>query len=196
MTRSILLTNARLIDPALNREGRGAVLVRDGVIADIDWGAVPEAPEGAETIDCGGHVLTPGYKQYDELPAYYGLASAFVMPSLSETWGLVVNEAMAAGLPVIVSDRCGCAPDLVREGRNGLLFDPRDADALAGAMGHLAHGGADRASMGEASRAIIAGWGPGRFALGLRAAVDAALTAPRPSATPTGRALLWALSNR
>jgi 1,2-diacylglycerol 3-alpha-glucosyltransferase len=143
-----------------------------------------------------GHVLMPGYKQYDELPAYYGLASALVMPSLSETWGLVVNEAMAAGLPVIVSDRCGCAPDLVREGRNGLLFDPRDADALAAAMGRLAHGRADRAAMGEESRAIIAGWGPRRFALGLRAAVDAALAAPPPSATPAERALLWALANR
>ena len=51
----------------------------------------------------------PGFCQYEELPRYYGLASAFILPSTTEQWGLVVNEAMAAGLPVLVSTRCGCA---------------------------------------------------------------------------------------
>ena len=53
------------------------------------------------------HVLLPGFRQYDELPAYYGLAGAFVHASTTEQWGLVVNEAMASGLPVLVSNRCG-----------------------------------------------------------------------------------------
>src|SRR5262249_59830905 len=73
-------------------------------------------------------VSMPGFKQYDELPAYYGLASAFVHTSTTEQWGLVVNEAMAAGLPVLVSERCGCGPDLVREGVNGFTFDPRQPE--------------------------------------------------------------------
>jgi glycosyltransferase involved in cell wall biosynthesis len=47
-----------------------------------------------------------------------------VHASTTEQWGLVVNEAMAAGLPVLVSDRCGCAPDLVEVGVNGFTFDP------------------------------------------------------------------------
>ena len=76
----------------------------------------------------------PGFKQYDELPIYYGLAGAFIHASTTEQWGLVVNEAMAAGLPVIVSERCGCAPDLVENGRNGFTFDPYDVDALTHLM--------------------------------------------------------------
>src|SRR5262249_38238680 len=57
-------------------------------------------------------VSMPGFKQYDELPPYYGKASAFVHASTIEPWGLVVNEGMASGLPVLVSNRCGCAQDL------------------------------------------------------------------------------------
>ena len=64
-------------------------------------------------------VHLPGFQQYEAMPSYYGLAGAFVHASTTEQWGLVVNEAMAAGLPVIVSDRCGCAPDLVFRARNG-----------------------------------------------------------------------------
>lgn len=75
-----------------------------------------------------------GFLQYSELPAGYGLADAFILPSVSDQWGLVVNEAMAAGLPVLVSNRCGCAPDLVNEGENGFTFDPFDTGALAERM--------------------------------------------------------------
>ena len=82
-------------------------------------------------------VLLPGFKQYPELPLYYGLAGAFVLPSLTEPWGLVVNEAMAAGLPVVVSDRCGCASDLVRPGENGFAFDPCDIEQLAALLGQF-----------------------------------------------------------
>ncbi len=54
-------------------------------------------------------VHLPGFKQYDELPVYLGLAETFIHASTTEQWGLVVNEAMASGLPVLVSNRCGCA---------------------------------------------------------------------------------------
>ena len=64
--------------------------------------------------DLNEHVHLPGFKPYDELPVYYALANAFVHASTTEQWGLVVNEAIASGLPVIVSDRCGCAPELVQ----------------------------------------------------------------------------------
>ena len=88
--------------------------------------------------DLAGAVVLPGFQQYDELPAFYGLASAFVHASTTEQWGLVVNEAMAAGLPVIVSERCGCAPDLVEDGVNGFTFDPQDVEELAGLMRRVA----------------------------------------------------------
>ena len=76
-------------------------------------------------------VFLPGFKQYSDLPAYYGLAKAFVLASTREPWGLVVNEAMAAGLPVIVSERAGCVPDLVKAGVNGYTFEPLDVEALS-----------------------------------------------------------------
>ena len=79
-------------------------------------------------------VHLPGFKQYHELPVYYGLASAFVHASTTEQWGLVVNEAMASGLPVLVSNRCGCAQDLVKEGVNGFTFDPCNVEQLAQLM--------------------------------------------------------------
>lgn len=72
----------------------------------------------------------PGFVQYDELPAYYGLAKALIMPSTTDQWGLVVNEAMASGIPVLVSSGCGSAEDLVIEGENGNIFDPWDHDSL------------------------------------------------------------------
>ncbi len=100
---------------------------------------------------------------------------------------------MAAGLPVLVSNRCGCARDLVREGVNGFTFDPFDVEELARRMYDLAHGNVDRAAMGRASREIIAGWGPERFADGLARAVEVALSVPRPRAGWADRAILRAL---
>ena len=108
----------------------------------------------------------------------------------------MVNEAMASGLPVLVSERCGCAPDLVEDGRNGHTFDPRDTGGLAGLMSELASDGYDRAAAGKASQEIIAGWSPQTFAEGLRLAASAALEAPRRRANALDKTLLWALSHR
>jgi len=135
------------------------------------------------------HIHMPGFRQYDELPAYYGSAGCFVHASTTEQWGLVVNEAMAAGLPVIVSDRCGCAPVLVREGINGYSFAPEDIDALAGAMRAIASM-ADDTAMRDASRALVADWGPDRFGQGMADAVRYC-TATRPARpSPVARAAM------
>lgn len=126
-------------------------------------------------------ISLPGFKQYDELPVYYGLAKVFIHASTTEQWGLVVNEAMASGLPVLVSSRCGCAQDLVCDGRNGFTFDPCNVEQLAGLMLRLAAASAaDLEAMGMASREIIAGWSPEHFARGLAQAVEMALVVPRP----------------
>ena len=143
-----------------------------------------------------GDVVLPGFQQYEALPAYYGLAGAFVHASATEQWGLVVNEAMAAGLPVIVSQRCGCAPDLVRNGVNGFTFDPGDVRQLADRMARVASEQCGRATMGAASRRIIADWGPQRFANGLINAVDVARRRPVPKASWLDRQLLTALLHR
>jgi len=126
-------------------------------------------------------VRFPGFAQYDQLPAYYGLASAFVHASVVEQWGLVINEALASGLPVLVSDRCGCVPELVSEGHNGFAFDPLDIEKLAELMARLSEV-SDLGEMGYASRRIISAWSPERFSEGMLNAVKTAqtVTGPRP----------------
>jgi glycosyltransferase involved in cell wall biosynthesis len=135
-----------------------------------------------------------GPKRYDELPTFYGLANAFIHPSSIEQWGLVVNEAMASGLPVLVSSRCGCAADLVQEGVNGFTFDPLDVEGLAQLMIKISAFQLFRLSaFGDASRTIIANWGPERFAAGMNAAVECALKVSPKRANVFDRLLLRAL---
>jgi glycosyltransferase involved in cell wall biosynthesis len=81
-------------------EGAAAMKTRDSL------------PATSHEENCGT-VFFYGFRQIEENPVFYALAEAFVLPSLKEEWGLVVNEAMAAGLPVIVSRTAGCAEDLV-----------------------------------------------------------------------------------
>ncbi|MGC8823427.1 MAG: glycosyltransferase family 4 protein [Bacteroidales bacterium] len=71
------------------------------------------------------------FVQYDELPELYRHARGLILASTSEPWGLVVNEAMAAGLPVMVSNRCGCVDDLVKDGENGWIMDPTSEGIVA-----------------------------------------------------------------
>jgi 1,2-diacylglycerol 3-alpha-glucosyltransferase len=142
-------------------------------------------------------VHLPGFKQYEELPVYYGLALAFVHASTADQWGLVINEAMASGLLVLTSNRCGCAPDLVREGVNGFTFDPCDVEAMARLMFKVSGLESDRlATMGEASRRIGADWGLERFASGLTAAAECALRIGPKKASFVDRLLLRALMFR
>lgn len=142
-------------------------------------------------------VVLPGFKSYDSLPVFYGLADAFVHVSLAEQWGLVINEGAAAGLPLVVSRPCGAAAELVRHGVNGHLVDPNDIGDMARALQLvLTATGADREKMGRESRRIVAGWGPERFAQGLRGAADAALDRPPRWLPPWDRLLLRALARR
>lgn len=123
-----------------------------------------------------GCVSMPGFLQYEELPGFYARASAFIHASTTEQWGLVVNEAMASGLPVLVSNRCGSAADLVKEGINGFTFDPQDQEAMTRGMIRLASLPADELiRFGQASREIVAQWGPERFGRGLREAAERAV---------------------
>lgn len=124
-------------------------------------------------------VHLPGFRQYDELPGYYGLAGALVLASTSDQWGLAVNEAMAAGLPVLVSEACGCVPELVQDRINGHSFDPADVDGLADRLLQVATMVPDRRkAMGEAGRHLVAHWSLERFAEGAWQAADLARTAP------------------
>jgi glycosyltransferase involved in cell wall biosynthesis len=160
------------------------------------------AGDGPERRAIEGHIAALGLTQavhllgrlaYDQLPVAYGLAGVFVMPSKTEQWGLVVNEAMAAGLPVLVSQTAGCSQELVEEGANGYTFDPSDPDKLAKLLIRMSTS-ADLASMGRESRRIISLWEPSRFADGLMTATELARIArPRRHAS-LGRLLAGLLS--
>jgi glycosyltransferase involved in cell wall biosynthesis len=108
-----------------------------------------------------------GFQDREALGTLYGLAEAFVLPTHSDPWGLVVNEGMACSLPVITTNVAGCAADLVRHGWNGLVVPPRDIGALCAAMKTFASDGALRARMGKHSRELISHYSPRACAAGI-----------------------------
>jgi len=128
----------------------------------------------------------------EDLPAAYARAACLVLPSFhGETRGLVINEAMASGLPVLVSDECGCAQTLVEQGRNGWTFSPHRGEELAELLRRMSElDEAGRAAMGRHSLAIIADWTLERFADGAWNAVRACLDSRRGYAGLLDRLLL------
>jgi glycosyltransferase involved in cell wall biosynthesis len=112
-----------------------------------------------------------GFRNQSELPGFFALADVFVLPSRHEPWGLIVNEAMAAGCPVIVSDEVGAHADLVTNGREGFVFPVGDIPALTRALEQVL-ASPDRArEMGSAARRRIAHWDFEADVRGLRAAL-------------------------
>ena len=121
--------------------------------------------ELTRTLKVEDFVLFTGQKTSSELPPYYSFAKCFVLASIREPWGLVVNEAMAAGLPVLVSDRCGCAEDLVQPEVNGWIFRPSAPGELAARMNNMEQASsAELSAMQQASLRIIDGYSLERWA--------------------------------
>jgi 1,2-diacylglycerol 3-alpha-glucosyltransferase len=113
-------------------------------------------------------IYFPGLKSSRELLPYYAFAGCFILPSTREPWGLVVNEAMASALPVLVSSRCGCTTELVRDGVNGFLFEPLDALLISTELLNIEQmTPEERFAMGQASAEIIRGFSPQRFGLSI-----------------------------
>ena len=112
-----------------------------------------------------------------KLGHYYGQAHALVLTSSKDTWGLVVNEAMAAGLPVIVSRACGCVADLVVDGSSGWTFPAEDSESLVSCLLNSDMQTHDeRRRMIEVARSRIEYFTPTKFAEGLCQACNYALT--------------------
>ena len=111
-----------------------------------------------------------GFVNQSELPKHYAMNDAFVLPSRFDPRATVVNEAMACGLPVAITDRCGPSADLVRHGENGYVFAPGDDAALTMHLDELARDGALRQQMSRRSREIIATWS---YAEGVEGVVEA-----------------------
>ncbi len=99
-----------------------------------------------------------GFRNQSELPAFFALADVFVLPSRHEPWGLIVNEAMAAGCAVVVSSDVGAAPDLVIDGVNGYAFPVGDVAALSAALATVLQSPETSQRMGGAARERIASW--------------------------------------
>jgi glycosyltransferase involved in cell wall biosynthesis len=140
-----------------------------------------------------------GFRQLAENPVFYALADAFILPSLYEEWGLVVNEAMASGLPVIVSETVGCAEDLLPPGqppvppglpeetqarlkqaagqirKNGFVFAPESVPSLTNALFIMEAASEIRVTMAKASQSIIDRFSCENFATNALLAADAAM---------------------
>ncbi|HEU5402767.1 MAG TPA: glycosyltransferase family 4 protein [Terriglobales bacterium] len=124
-------------------------IVGDGPERDLVEGTASRFP---------GRIWFRGRESQQGVVSWMRSSDVFVLPSRREPWGLVVNEAMVCGLPVIVSEACGCVDDLVQPDRNGYIVPVDDVEKLAQAMTTLARDGGMRKSMGEAARQIIAPW--------------------------------------
>lgn len=97
-----------------------------------------------------------GYRVFPELIEYYKVADIFVLPSSFEPWGLVVNEAMICGLPVLISSKVGCETDLVDHNKNGIIFESENTEALLSAMKKMLS--VDLKLMGEAAKLKMKRW--------------------------------------
>jgi glycosyltransferase involved in cell wall biosynthesis len=105
-----------------------------------------------------------GFRNQSEMPAVYSAADVLLLPSAEETWGLVVNEALACGCPVAVADKVGCGPDLASDGITGRTFATGDVADCARAIAELldAHPGSkavrrlsSAGSLGDAANGIV-----------------------------------------
>ena len=118
-------------------------------------------------------ILFVGPQFGDSLCQYYALARALIVPSISDPWGLVVNEGMASGLPVIVSRGCGSAKTLVQEGGNGWTFEPGNDETLTKLMIRACSLSSDALKkMGKKSQTIVSEWSLDRFADGVLKAIE------------------------
>jgi 1,2-diacylglycerol 3-alpha-glucosyltransferase len=157
-----LLSAYAKLDTQLRREV-GLVFVGDGAWCE-------RLQQQAKSIS-PGVVKFPGFAQREHLGTYYALAEMMILPTYTDPWGLVVNEAMACGLPVIVSRVAGCAADLVKDQWNGLLISPGDIQALTAAIERLLADRRECARMGANSLEHISHYSPAAWSEGIARAI-------------------------
>ena len=143
----------------------------DWVLLMVGDGALRRSCEARVAERGAGNVVFAGFLDQNAIGRAYAVADLFVLPSAyHETWGLVVNEAMHFGCPVIVSDRVGCAPDLV-EGKCGLVFPWNRPEALVAALRRMAGDDEYRARCRKGALATIAAWSVTEYVAGMRRAL-------------------------
>lgn len=168
----VVLSVARLA-----REKGVDVLLRAAAAAGGDLhvvlvgGGPDRAPLEELARSLGVQASFAGVLPWERLVEQYVAADMFALLSRHEPWGVVVNEAAACGLPLVLSEHVGAHADLLRAGENGFLVPADDIPAAAEALSALAADPALRVRMGEASRRLVAGWGYGPSADAFSAAV-------------------------
>lgn len=151
------LLSAYALLPETMRQQIGVVIVGDGPLrAELEAAARDIYP---------GTIQFAGFIHRERLATYYGLAECLVMPTHTDTWGLVVNEAMACGLPVICTNVAGCAKDLVRD--NGKLTEPGNIQQLHEVISVLVSDPELRLSMAKKSADLIREYSPESWAMGM-----------------------------
>ena len=147
----------------------GLVFAGDGISKE-------ELVQQAKRISPGA-ICFPGFAQREDLAGLYALAETLVLPTHSDPWGLVVNEAMACGLPIVVSSVAGCSADLVGDGWNGYVVPPRDSEKLSVAIDSLLRQPELKQTMSAHSLERIRKYSPEACADGLAAAAISATEA-------------------
>tara|TARA_A100001015_G_scaffold273830_1_gene329654 strand:+ start:5349 stop:6530 length:1182 start_codon:yes stop_codon:yes gene_type:complete len=104
------------------------------------------------------NIFFKGFVNQSSLPLYYAACDIFVLPSINEPWGLVINEVMSCGLPVVVADGIGAADDLVQDGINGFIFEPLNPHDLAKKLKLLLQNNSLRQEMSKQSSIIMNSW--------------------------------------
>lgn len=149
-----------------------------GLVFAGDGASKEELEQQAKRIS-PGVVCFPGFAQREDMAGLYALAEALVLPTHSDPWGLVVNEAMACGLPIIVNSVAGCSADLVEDGWNGYVVPPRDLDKLSWAINSLVRQPELQQTMSARSLERIQNYSPEACADGLAAVAISAGTRAR-----------------
>jgi glycosyltransferase involved in cell wall biosynthesis len=153
------------------------LLAEEGLPVDLVIAGSGEQEAELRAIVAGSpglNVVFPGFLNQSEVPRLLGASDVFVLPSEDEPWGLIVNEAMCAGLPIVISEQLGCTPDLLVNGVNGHSFGARNVKQLASALRPIVCSPDRRRAMGAQSRRIIDGWSYAQCAPALRSALAVA----------------------
>ncbi|HYC62603.1 MAG TPA: glycosyltransferase family 4 protein [Thermoanaerobaculia bacterium] len=158
------MTLLRAVDAMRHRDRAAVIFLGHGELRD-------EMERFARERSLSVHFA--GFVNQSQLPKHYAAADVFVLPSVYEPRGTVINEAMASGLPVIISDRCGPIADIVQHGENGFVFAAGDVAALARHLDELVADPELRARMALRSREIISTWDYARGVEGVLEALRA-----------------------
>jgi glycosyltransferase involved in cell wall biosynthesis len=156
----VVLSVGRLVpEKGMDTLVRAAAATGDRRVRVVLAGGGSGGP-GLEALarELGVSLRIAGDLPQEALAQEYVRADVFALLSLHETWGVVVNEAAASGLPLVLSARVGAARDLVREGENGFVVPAADVEAAAAALERLAEDAEHRRAFGERSRELVTGW--------------------------------------